>query len=219
MVDTTLDPTLMLNFKIEIRGIPTIDLTGEEVVLHYPLLRGNIAQDLEDDLDVPTTAPGCSHHQHDIHDVTPSHTGSGGAPTVPSTLVLRSIPTDSLIINKKGFFPKSINRVKALMSKENRTQTLIEVGTEEAATCFDAPTPQDKESYDGNISEVDEEDTEVVPDEEDDAQMEGLKPAGAKTLTENESQEGTNKEDDGQTLKPADKKPEQKHGNRASSGS
>ena len=36
------------------------------------------------------------------------------------------------------------------------------------------------------MSKVDEEDTEVVPDKEDDAQMEGLKPAGADTLTDNE---------------------------------
>ena len=50
------------------------------------------------------------------------------------------------------------------------------------------------------------EDTEVVPDEEDDTQMEGLKPAGADTLTDNEGQKETNK-DDGQTSKPVDKKP------------
>ena len=43
------------------------------------------------------------------------------------------------------------------MLKENRTQTLIKIGTEEATTFFNAPTSQDKESYDGNISEVDEE--------------------------------------------------------------
>ena len=58
-----------------------------------------------------------------------------------------------------------------MMSKKNRTQTLVKVGTEEATTHFDAPTCQDEESYDGDISEI-EEDTEVVPDKEDDAQME-----------------------------------------------
>ena len=87
MVDTTSDPALMLNFKSEIRGIPTIDLTGEEAVLHYPPLRGNITQDLEDNLDVPTTASGHSSHQHMVCDesfssITPSHTSSGGAPAV-----------------------------------------------------------------------------------------------------------------------------------------
>ena len=134
MVDTTSDPALMLNFKSEIRGIPTIDLTGEEAVLHYPPLRGNITQDLEDYIDAPTTAPNHSSHQHAVCDepfpsFTPSHSGSGGIPAVPSTSALRSIPTDFLIIDKKGFIPKSIDRVKALMLKENRTQTFIKVGT------------------------------------------------------------------------------------------
>ena len=36
MVDVTSDPALMLDFKSEIEGIPTIDLTEEEAVLHYP---------------------------------------------------------------------------------------------------------------------------------------------------------------------------------------
>ena len=84
---------------------------------------------------------------------------------------------------------------------------------------FNAPTSQDEESYDGDISEVDEEDAEVVPDEEGDAQVEGSKPAGANTLADTEGQEETNKEDDGQTSKSADKKPVQKCSNRASSGS
>ena len=117
MVDATSDPALMLNFKSKIRGIHTINLTGEEAILHYPQLRGNITQDLEDNLDVPTTAPGHSSHQHTVHDesfssVAPSHTGSGGAPAASSTSVLRNIPSDTLIIDK------SINRVKALMSRE-----------------------------------------------------------------------------------------------------
>ena len=59
---------------------------------------------------------------------------------------------------------------------------------------------------------------EVVPDKADDAQIEDSKPVGADTLTGNEGQEATNKEDDGQTLKSADKKPVQKHSNQASSG-
>ena len=124
-----------------------------------------------------------------------------------SVSVLRNIPTSSLVINKQGLSLKSIDRLKALMSKENRTQTLIKVGTKEATTHFDAHTSQDEVSYDGNISKVDEEDIEVVPDEVDDAQIEGLKPVGANTLTDNEGQEVTNKEDGSQTLKPADKKP------------
>ena len=105
------------------------------------------------------------------------------------------------------------------MSKENRTQTLIKVGTEEATTHFDAPMSQDEASYDDDISKVDEEGIEVVPDEVDDAQIEGSKPVGADTLTDNEGQEATNKEDGGQTSKPTGKKTVQKCNNWASSGS
>ena len=109
-------------------------------------------------------------------------------------------------MDKQEFSPESINRLKDLMSKENRTQTLLKVRIEEATTCFNAHTSQDEASYDGNISEVDEEDVEVVPDEVDDAQTEGLKLASADTLPDNEGQEVTNKEDDGKTSKPTDKK-------------
>ena len=54
------------------------------------------------------------------------------------------------------------------MSKENRTQTLIKVGAEEASTCFDAHVSQDETSYDHDVSDADEEDIKVVPDEVDD---------------------------------------------------
>ena len=91
-----------------------------------------------------------------------------GAPSVPSTSGLQGIPTSSLIIDTRTFSPKSMDRVKALISKENRAHTLVTVGTEEAATHFNAPTSQDEESYDGDISTVDEEDAEVVSDKEDD---------------------------------------------------
>ena len=124
-----------------------------------------------------------------------------------SASVLRNIPTASLVIDKQEFSPKSIDRLKSLMSKENRTQTLFKVGTKEAATHFDAHTSQDEASYDGDISKVDEEDVEVIPDKVDDAQMEGSKPVGANTVTNNEGQEATNKEDSGQISKPTNKKP------------
>ena len=214
----------MLDFKSRIEGIPIIDLTMDEVVLHYPPLKGNIAEDPEDNLDVPTTAFGNSSHQHTVCDesfssVAPVHADSGGAQAMPSTSVLRNIPTASLVMDKQEFSPESINRLKALISKENRTQTLIKVGMEEATTCFNAHTSQDEASYDCDISKADEEDVEVVPDEVYDAQTEGLNLAGPDTLPNNEGQEATNKEDDGKILKPTDKKPVQKHSNRASSGS
>ena len=93
------------------------------------------------------------------------------------------------------------------MSKETRAHTLITVETEEAATFFNATASQDEESYDGDVSKVDEEDAEVIPDEKDDTQIETSKSAGDDMLPDNEGQEGTNKEDGNQTAKPADKKP------------
>ena len=55
-MDVTSNQALMLDFKSGIESVPTIDLTMEEAVLHYPPFKGNIAEDPEDDLDVPTTA-------------------------------------------------------------------------------------------------------------------------------------------------------------------
>ena len=105
MVDVTSNPALMLDFKSGIEGILTIDLTMEEVVLHYQPLKGNIAEDPEDNLDVPTKALGHSSHQHTVHDesfssVVPVHTDSGGAQALPSTSVLQNIPTASLVMEK-----------------------------------------------------------------------------------------------------------------------
>ena len=152
MVDVTSNPAL--EFKSGIEGIPTIDLTTEEVVPCYPPLKGNIDEDPEDDLDVPTTALGRTSHQHTVRDesfssVAPIHADSDGAQAMPSTLVLRNILTASLVMDKEEFSPMSINRLKALMSMEDRTQTIIKVGMEEATTCFNAHTSQDEASYDG----------------------------------------------------------------------
>ena len=103
------------------------------------------------------------------------------------------------------------------MSKENRTQTLIKFGAEEAFTRFDAHVSQDEASYDGDVSDADEEDMEVVPDEVKDIQIKGLKPVEADTIADKEVPEATNKEDGGQTSKSTDKKPARQHSKRASS--
>ena len=214
----------MLDFRCGIENIPTIDLTREEAVLCYPPLKGNIADEPEDDLEVPTTALGHLSHQQTVHDesflsAAPSHTGSCAVPATSSASALRIIHTASLATDKQEFSPQSIDRLKALMLKKNRTQTLIKVGTEEASSCFDADTSQDEASYDGDISDADEEDIKVVPDEVDDTQIEGLKPAEADTVIDKEVQRATNKEGGSQTSKSTDKKPVQKCSNRASSGS
>ena len=222
LVDVASNPTLMLDFSCGIKGVPTINLTKDEDVVHYPPLKGNIADDPEDDLEMPTTAPGPSNHHQTVCDesfpnAAPPHTDSDAAPGISSASALGIIPTTSLATDKQQFSPQSIGRLNALMLEENRTQTLIKVGAEEASTHFDAHTSQDEASYNGEISDA-EEDIEVVPDEVDDTQIEGLKPVEADTIADKEVPEATNKEDGGQTSKYMDKKPTQKHSNRASSG-
>ena len=65
-------------------------------------------------------------------------------------------------MDKQEFAPEFINRLKALMSKENRTQTLIKVGMDQATTHFKGHTSQYEASYNSDISEADEEDVKVV---------------------------------------------------------
>ena len=105
------------------------------------------------------------------------------APGTSSASALRIIPT-TLLATDKQFSPQSIGRLKALMLKENRTQTLIKVGAEEASTGFDAHVSQDEASYHGTVSDADEEDIEVVPDEVNDTQIEGSKPVEANTVAD-----------------------------------
>ena len=222
LVNVTSDPALMLDFRCGIEDVPTFDLTKDEAVLCYPPLKGNIADDPEDDLEVATIAPGPLNCQQTVRDesfpsVTPPHTNSDAAPATSAASALRIIPTTSLATDKQQFSPQSIGRLKALMSKENRIQTLIKVGAEEASTHFNAHISQDKASYDDDISDADEEDIKVVRDEVDDTQIKGSKPVKADTVTD-EVPEATNKEVGSQTSKSKDKKPAQKHSNRASSG-
>ena len=112
--------------------MPTINLTKDEAVLHYLSAKGNIADDPEDDLEVPITAPGPLNCQQTIHDesfpsIAPPHTDSDAAPATSSASALRIIPTTLLATDKQQFSPQSIGRLKSLMSKENRNQTLIKV--------------------------------------------------------------------------------------------
>ena len=52
--------------------------------MHYPLLKGNIADDPEDEIEVPTTAPGSfNHHQmfcgESFQNAAPHHMDSDAA--------------------------------------------------------------------------------------------------------------------------------------------
>ena len=79
-------------------------------------------------------------HQQTVCDesfssVAPSHTGSGGAPARSSASALK-YSYSFICYEQAGVLPQSIDRLKALISKENRTQTGIKVGTEEAPAHF-----------------------------------------------------------------------------------
>ena len=92
-VDVTANPTLMLDFSCGIKGIQTINLTKDEVEVHYPLLRGNIADNPEDDLEMPTTASGPLNHHQTVCDesflnAAPAHTDSVAAPGTSSASAL-----------------------------------------------------------------------------------------------------------------------------------
>ena len=120
--------------------------------------------------------------------------------------------------DQQWFSPQPIGRLKALMLKKNRTLTLIKVGAEEALTLFDAHASQDEASYDGDMSDAEEGDIKVVPNEVDDTQVESSEPVGAIFRADKEVQKATNKSGGSQTLKSADKNPACQHSNKASSG-
>ena len=211
-MDVTVNLTLMLNFSCGIKGIPTIDLTKDEVEVPYLLPKGNIANNPGDDIEIPTTASGpLNHHQTvsggSFQNAAPPHMDSDASPGTLSASALGIISTTLSATDKQQFSPQSIGRLKALMLKENRTETFINVGAEEASTHLDAHTSQDESSYDGNISDAEEDDIKVVPDEVDDTQIEGSKPVEAIPMADNEVPKATNKEDGGQTLKFVDKNP------------
>ena len=113
LVDVTSDPALMLDFRCGIENVPTIELSREEAVLLYLPLKGNIAYDPEDDLEMPTTALGHSSCQQTVCDesfssVAPPHTGSGVTPATSSASALRTIPTSLLATDKQDDSPQSI---------------------------------------------------------------------------------------------------------------
>ena len=144
-----------------------------------------------------TSAPGRSTRQPVIHDV------SSKAP-IPHAY-------------KERFSPQPLGRLEALMSKENRTLTLLKAGTEEASSRFDAPASQDEASYDGNVSDLGEDDIEVIPDEVDNAPAKSLGPVEAISVIDREVQKTTDKSDGGQTSKSAGKNLTCQHSGKASS--
>ena len=68
------------------------------------------------------------------------------------------------------------------------------------------------------MSDAEEDDIKVIPDEVDDTQVESSKPVGAISAADKEIQKATNKSGGGQTSKSADKNQNHQHSNKASSG-
>ena len=139
----------MLDFNCGIKGIPVVNLTKDEVEVCYPPPQGNITEDLEEDIKMLVPVPGPSTHQPVIHDV------SSKAPFPPA--------------DEEWFSPQPLGRLEALMLKENRTLTLLKVGTKEASSRFDVPASQDEASYNGDVSDEGEDDIKVILDEVDNA--------------------------------------------------
>ena len=134
LVDMTLNLALMLDFNCGVEGIPTIDLIKDEVKVNYPPHKGNIANEPEDDMEMPASVPGPSTHQQTAH---------------ARLSKLLAAPVD-----QQPFSSAPIGKVEALMLIENRTLILIKISTEEALTCFDAHASQDEASYDGDVSDA-----------------------------------------------------------------
>ena len=67
LVDITSNPTVMLDFNCGVKGIPIIDLTKDEVKVHYPPHKSNIAEVPEDYMEMPTAVPDPSTHQPTAH--------------------------------------------------------------------------------------------------------------------------------------------------------
>ena len=85
-------------------------------------------------------------------------------------------------------------------------------------TRFDAHASQDEASYDGDMSDTEEDDIEVVPDKVDDTQVKSSKPGEAVSAADKEVPKASNKGGGSQTSKSVDKNPTHQHSNKASSG-
>ena len=104
LVDVTLNPSLMLDFTCGVEGVPTIDLMGDEVEVRLLSHEGNIAEDVEEDAEMSSALPDTSTEQGT------AHAGSSTAPVPPG--------------DEQQFSPQHIERLEALMSKENKALRL-----------------------------------------------------------------------------------------------
>ena len=108
LVDVTANLTLMLDFSCGIKGVPTINLTKDQVEVHYLPLKGNIADDPEDNIEMPTTAPRPSNHHQTVcgesfQNAAPPHMDSDTVQRTSSASALWNIPTTLLASDKQQF--------------------------------------------------------------------------------------------------------------------
>ena len=71
----------MLNFDCGVKGVPTINLTKDEVEVRYLPHKGNIAEDPENDMEMSTAVPGPTTHQPT------THAGSSSSSCRPATVL------------------------------------------------------------------------------------------------------------------------------------
>ena len=148
----------MLNLKPTVIGVTTIDLTSDEVIIKYPLERGNIIASHRDDRDTTEVIPdnATSLQDESLMSAAPSLPSSTAPPVVGS---VSDQPHPSLKINKQPFFPESIKQVQNLISKENTAATLALIGVDKVISHIDAVTAQEldakmeEDSFDGESND------------------------------------------------------------------
>ena len=138
----------------------------------------------------------------------------------PSTSALPA--SSASIIIKKRFSAGAVQAVRAILSKESRTETLTIIGEEEAVICSDvaetstAPkdikAKADEDNYDGNESDSDDVVAEISDEAEDKATEATSKPTKDEASLDNEAGKGEDAEAD-QTKGSDEKKSTGKHEN------
>ena len=99
MTDVCADPTLMMNLEPTVIGVTIIDLTSDEVIIKYPLERGNIIAAWRDDRGTTEVIPdnATSLCDESLMSAAPSLPSSTASPAVGPVL---GQPHPSLKIDK-----------------------------------------------------------------------------------------------------------------------
>ena len=169
----------MLDFKLSVQGVATIDLTWGEDVVEMPPYRGNIAPSQKDNTDRFNFIPNTSSIREEPWTCTACTAPPSVSSTAPEPLT-SALPLFFLGVEKSSFSLGCLEKVRNLVLKESTHSTLVSIGKDEAAShievtvtqAFEVKTQKEssgEESDDGDI-ELDYEDDDkasVLPDEED----------------------------------------------------